>query len=139
VTIDHHAPLFGETTMGHSDAVCALNHYESLISAQETTARKQRSFCRRFHKKRKRTMSSRKILYPLSASFVMASLAVSLGGGGAAAADAQRIATTNHYVYKSHVSHRLYNYNNAGSERRLARQHCIIPTPESIRGICWYE
>ena len=93
-------------------------------------------------------MSSRKILSTLSAGFVMASLAVSLGAA-AAAADGQRTATTTHHVHKTYGSHRLYNYagpkpyaydsarSQGYDQRRYA--HCIIPTAYSIYGICWND
>jgi hypothetical protein len=96
-------------------------------------------------------MSSRKILSTLSAGFVMASRAVSLGAGAAAAADyGQRTATTTHHVHKTYGSHRLYNYagpepyayDSARSEgyRGLGYRYgedCTIPTDYSVYGICY--
>ena len=88
-------------------------------------------------------MSSRKILSTLGAGFVMASLAVSLGAGAAAAAaDGQRSATTTYHVHKTYATHRLYNYARPApyaydSARRESYGHCIIPTAYSINGICW--
>jgi len=72
-------------------------------------------------------MSSRKMVPTLSAVFVMASLAASLGASAAAAAaDGHRT----HHVHKTYASHRLYNYAEPApySARREGYAHCIIPT-----------
>jgi hypothetical protein len=130
------------------------NHYEGLIFAQETIARRKRSLLRATpyqEKQRKRAMSSKQILSTLSAGFVMALLAVSCGAG-AAAADGQRNAMTAHRVHKAYIPHRLYDYAGhapyvygsadregygpGGLGYRYGR-YCTIPTAYSIYGICY--